>query len=616
MKLEKVLDKLNSLEKGAFIKIINNFLSTCNTTKEIEEILAEKDGNLKNADSVQLTQIFNLVSTQYVKYIQDEYTKTTSQLDMLLEIITRDGNCIMRTEWFAKLYDDQIKKQKSAIKNFKEDLESDKPSIGEDRVRDYKIFKVCLNTAYHNDERQNFEPKISVDEQSILDALALQIGLSQDEVSMIKYSVLGIPKVGIDDVISDLKDKGVIFLSRKTNTIYIADEVVSLLRKIRGKEVADKFFRRTLLQLKDSQINQICRRHGINQKDTSLQQKIEDIISSGVSYSSILKDEIYKNDSKLTEKKKYLTEFIEEKLAISGIKGLTIDDKVANLIQYFEDLYNDERLGISTTGYERLMQDLEEFIPTANKLIRKTFQLQEENVMNGTYLTEYNIMPRDILELIPAVELTQFCQERGIKSRGNTIDNILVAYKDSESMFVENYEFIGKRDLNTLKTNGILIKEAELGVKFEEVTKYIFENIGFEVNEKLRKKINTEKDKIDILISLDQTSVLLVECKTVKDNGYNKFSAISRQIRSYKTLLEKNNLNVAKILVVAPDFSDDFVADCGDDFDLNISLIKASSLTAIYKACKENIGKKVTAQMLMKDVLVQEDRIIRALKKY
>lgn len=615
MKLEKVLDKLNSLEKGAFIKIINSLLSTGCTSKEIEEILAEKDGNLKNADSIQLAQIFNLVSDKYAKYIQEEYTKSTSQLDILLELITRDGNCIMRTEWFAKLYEDQIKKQKKAIKYFKEDLESDKPTIGEERVKDYKIFKACLNVAYHNDERQNFDPKISMDEQSILDTLALQLGLSQDEVSMIKYSVLGITRVGIDDVIAELKDKGIVFLSRKANTIYIADEMVSLLRRIRGKEVADKFFRRTLLQLKETQINQICRKHGINTKELSIQQKVEEIIASGVSFSSVLKDEIYKSDIKLIEKKKYLAEFIDDKLAISGIKGSTLEDKIANLIQYFENLYNDERLGISTAGYERLLQDLEEFVSSANKIIRQTFQLQEENVMNGAYLSEYNIMPRDILELIPPSDLIRLCQERGIKSRGNIIDNILGAYKDSESLFVENYQYIGKRDLNTLKTNGILIKEAELGVKFEEVTKHIFENIGFDVNEKLRKKINTEKDKIDILISIDDSSVFLVECKTVKDNGYNKFSAISRQIRSYKMLLEKNNLNVAKILVVAPDFSDDFISDCGDDFDLNISLIKASSLTAIYKACKENLGKKVTAQMFMKDVLIQEDRIIRALKK-
>lgn len=614
MKLEKVFDKLNSLEKGAFIKIINGFLSNGRTSKEIDDILAEKDGNLKNADSVQLARIFSLVSDKYRNFICDEYTKTTSHLDILLEIITRDGNCIMRTEWFSKLYEEEIKRQRAAIKCFTENLEADKPTIGEERVRDYRIFRACLYAAYHNDEKQNFDPKITIDEQYILDTLAKELGLSQDEVSMIKYSVLGIPKVSIDDVIAELKDRGIIFLSRKTNTIYIADEMVSMLRRIRGKEVADKFFRRTLLKFKEAQINQICRRHGLNQKDT-LQAKIEAIINSGVSYSSILKEEIYKPDTKLTEKKKILTEFIEEKLCISSIKGLTLDDKVSNLIQYFENLYNDERLGISSSGYDRLLVDLEEFVPDANKIFRKTFQLQEENVMNGQFLIEYNIMPRDLLELLTTDDLTPLCQERGIKVRGNIIDNILAAYKDSESMFVENYEHIGKRDLNTLKTNGIIIKEAELGVKFEEVTKYIFENIGFDVNEKLRKKINTEKDKIDILISIDDSKVLLVECKTIKDSGYNKFSAISRQIRSYKTLLEKNDLNVTKILVVAPEFSDDFVADCGDDFDLNISLIKASSLTAIYKACKENAGKKVTVQMLMKDVLVQEDRIIRALKK-
>ena len=131
----------------------------------------------------------------------------------------------------------------------------------------------------------------------------------------------------------------------------------------------------------------------------------------------------------------------------------------------------------------------------------------------------------------------------------------------------------------------------------------------------MRAKLNTDKDKMDILVKIDDTDVVLIECKTVKDSGYNKFSAISRQVRSYKTLLEKNGLNVVKILVVAPDFSEDFVSDCGDDFELNISLLKASSLLAIYNAYKEHPSKKVTIQMLMKDVLIQEDRIIRALKK-
>ena len=119
---------------------------------------------------------------------------------------------------------------------------------------------------------------------------------------------------------------------------------------------------------------------------------------------------------------------------------------------------------------------------------------------------------------------------------------------------------------------------------------------------------------MDILLRVGD-EVVLVECKTAKDSGYNKFSSISRQVKSYKNLLEKNGLSVIKILIVAPEFSEDFVADCGDDFDLNVSLLKASSLAAIYNASKELGGKAMTVQMLMKDVLIQEDRIIRALKR-
>jgi hypothetical protein len=40
-------------------------------------------------------------------------------------------------------------------------------------------------------------------------------------------------------------------------------------------------------------------------------------------------------------------------------------------------------------------------------------------------------------------------------------------------MFLENYQNVGYRDLNILKDNGIVIKESELGLKFEELTKII-----------------------------------------------------------------------------------------------------------------------------------------------
>lgn len=616
MKLEKILEKLNSLEKGQFLKIINNLSSAEKNNPQLDAILSRADSNLKNADAVQVTQAFNALANRYLEFIMEDYSKVASQLDILLNIITRDGNCIMRLDWFAKLYDDEIKKQKKAIEAFKADVNAEKPTMEESRVRDYKIFAACLKTAYFNDVASNFSPKITPDEQSILDELAKALELSLDERTMIKYAVLGIKKASnIDDVVSELKEKGLIFLSKKNNVIYVADEVVSLARKIRGREVADKYFRRVLLQLKEPQVNMICRKHGIDYKLT-LNEKIEQIIASGVSFSDVLRDDIHKADSKMIDKKKAISALCDERLQITpAIKGATLDEKIDNLIAYFAKQYADEKIGISTGGYERLLLDLDQFVKGASKTIRSAYQLQEEEVMHGEFLADFNIMPRDVLELFAPETLVDLCNARQIKTRGNVVDNILAAYKDTEDLLVENYENIGFRNINALKENGISIQEADLGTTFEDVTKYILAQLGLDVDEKLRKKLNTEKDKMDIIIRTGDNSVVLVECKTVKESGYNKFSSISRQVRSYSSLLEKNDFHVDKIIIVAPDFSEDFVADCGDEFTLPITLLKAGSLTAIYHAVKETGSNRFTLQMLSRDILVQEDRIIRALKK-
>lgn len=616
MKLERVLERVNSLEKGQFLKIINNLSAEEKDNPQLEAILSRADSNLKNADAIQVKQAFDALSNRYVEFVMEDYSKVSSQLDILLNIITRDGNCIMRLDWFAKLYDEEIKKQKKAIEAFKEDVNADKPSMDASRVRDYKVFATCLRTAYFNDSASNFSPKITADEQSILDSLAKALELSLDERTMIKYSVLGIKKVtNIDDVVAELKEKGLIFLSRKNNVIYVADEIVSLARRIRGREVADKYFRRVLLQFKEPQINMICRKHGIDSK-IPYNEKIEQIITSGVSFSDVLKEDIHKADVKLIDKKKAITAFCDEKLAISpAIKGATLDDKVDNLIAYFAKQYSEEKIGISSGGYERMLLDLDSYVKGASKIIRSTFQFQEEEIMHGEFLTDYNIMPRDVLELFSTEALSDLCAAREIKTRGNIVENVLAAYKDTEDLLVENYESIGYRDINALKENGIAISESELGTTFENVTKYIFEKLGLDVDEKLRKKLNTEKDKMDILLRTGDDSVVLVECKTVKENGYNKFSSISRQVKSYKSLLEKNDFQVDRIIIVAPDFSEDFVAECGDDFSLPITLLKAGSLASIYHAVMETGTNRFTLQMLSRDILVQEDRIIRVLKK-
>jgi len=64
----------------------------------------------------------------------------------------------------------------------------------------------------------------------------------------------------------------------------------------------------------------------------------------------------------------------------------------------------------------------------------------------------------------------------------------------------------------------------------------------------------------------------------------------------------------------SPDFSDDFVTDCDLDFELNLSLI-AASLIKILEAFKNTKHKQFPYQLLIKDVLIKKDRIIKAINK-
>ncbi len=189
-------------------------------------------------------------------------------------------------------------------------------------------------------------------------------------------------------------------------------------------------------------------------------------------------------------------------------------------------------------------------------------------------------------------------------------------YKDAENLYLENYDNIGFRNINALKENGITIKESELGIKFEELTKNIFEKLGFNVDEKLRKKLNTKKDKMDILINLNNNELIIIECKTIKESGYNKFSSVSRQLKSYYELAKNNNFEVRKLLLVAPDFSDEFVEDCELDVELDLSLMTASSLIRIFESFKKsNKLKQFPYKLLMRDVLINADRIVKAISK-
>lgn len=614
MKLKKILDKLGSIEKNSFIKIIDNIISKSpKNAKQIDKILSSSDKGLKSVDNQNISKIFALTSGEFQEHIKCEFQEITSQLDILIDIIIRDGNCIMKQDWFSRLYETEIKHIKSRIKMLNADFENDKSELSASRKRDYKIYKACLHTAYYNDIENNRDAKISSDELSIILTLSKQLSLSQEEVKLINYSILPIKKLDIQEVIKGLKNIGVIFYSNKENTIYVADEMVRMLRRVRQKKVAEKFYRRTLKLLRVPIINQIARDHNIDRK-LSYSQKIEEIIKEGVSFTTLLSEDIYKPGSTLTEKKKTLNELCEKGLNIQNLKGSVLEEKISSLIEHFENVERDEKVGISLDGFDKLLAELNQSLPKLNKQIKEQFELQEEFVLQADFLLDYNIKPRDILDLILKEDLSKFIKDNGIKQRGDDILNILEHYKDVENLYLENYENVAYRNLNLLKENGITVKESELGLKFEELTKTIFSSLGFNVDDTLKNKLNTKKDMLDILLNLENNEIIIVECKTSKERGYNKFSSVSRQIKSYINVALKNDLRIVKILLIAPEFSDDFVTDCEMDTEMNLSLMTASTLSNISEAFKTSKYSEFP-HVLFRDIVINEERIIKALSK-
>lgn len=611
MKLHEIIEQLNFREKNSFLKIINELIPTSKNRVAIDKIISSSDGELKNLDSVLISEVFKFLEIDFENYLRNEFLDTSSQFDLLIDIISRDGNAIMNREWFYALYTKEIRILKKKIKALNDEISSPNSTIASERLRDYKIYHACLKVAYFNDIENNVDSKITSDELTILIALANELRLSQEEIRLINYLIIPLNQKDVQPIIDELRNNGVLFYSQKQNKVFVADEVVRVLRAVRGKELADKHFRRTLKTLTDAQINLVCKKHNIDWK-LNREQKIKSIIAEGLSLKRVLSEDIHKVGTNLTDRKKIINT-IAERIQIFNLGGSTIEAKIDLIIEYFLQIEKDDKLGISTEGYERLLIDLGNTLKSVNKLLKEEFELSEENVMSGRYLLDFNIKPRDILDILDFESLQSFCKVKEISTRGDEISNILKAYQDIESLYIENYHLIGNRDINALKENGLQIKEPDLGLKFENITASILETLGFNIDNHLKKQINNKKNQIDILINLGDNNIILIECKTSKDN-YTKFSSVSRQIKAYKEMVQATGYSVIKTLLIAPNFSDDFINDCRDDFELNLSLIEAKTLSNILKAFKESGQKKINRNLFMRDVLIQEDIVLKGLK--
>lgn len=89
MKLNKVLDQLNSFEKNSFLKIINDIISNNpQNYEEIENLLStDINRGLKDVDNDIVSKAFKLVEEEFGEYLLNQFLNTNSQLDIVSDIL-------------------------------------------------------------------------------------------------------------------------------------------------------------------------------------------------------------------------------------------------------------------------------------------------------------------------------------------------------------------------------------------------------------------------------------------------------------------------------------------------------------------------------------------------
>lgn len=606
MKLLKIINLTTQTEISRFYNILTAIIS------EIDESISLD----KSTDAEHFVRTFNrpeiyqTYKTGLCQAIQNDVF-----LDILSDIIVRDGNSIMSRDWLKILVEKEVGVIKSRINFFKELFENKSNDLESKRIRDYQIFLNCTKTAFNNDIACGNEAKINTDEWSILFTLKDELALSSDEFRTLLYLAIGtieLDKYDVDEAIRKLRDSGIGFYKKSKQNLYFPDEIIRMLREIKDIILAEKYTRRILKCLDDRQINKIKKHHGI--KEIERDEKIESIIKKGVSIKKILSEEIFDEDTKENDKKKVLYDIIESKLEIHlPSYGRTLDERIGNLIDYLKNLDEDKNIGISKDGFERMLLDLKK-IKNLENLIRTEFEIEPRVELNSETLLDYNIRPKDILYLMPLDDLKSYCIERNISYRGkNIINSILSSYRESENIFIENFVLIAGNDINALKNNGIEIKSKDLAIAFENTTKAIFKRLGLNVNEELKKSINSKRDKADVILDLGNQDILIVECKSSKKE-YAKFSSLIRQVNSYAKLYSRNGFNIKGILIVSGTFTDDFIHECDAFYDYKVTLIEAQAMVNIYEEFKQS-KLNVFPTTLFRHGLLQEEVIAKALKK-
>ncbi|KIO38185.1 hypothetical protein [Shewanella sp. cp20] len=612
MKLSQVLSSINQVEKSKFISCLDKLCtSALPNDKQLARSVSKIDGQIKNASGSEITSLFALVSCIYKESIQEQIAMSDAQIGLLINILTRDGNCIARISWIEHLYNKEWKDLNDSAIEIRSLIEQSKDSEDMCRGRQLAIYHDCFSVAFLNDEKINREARITDDERSILNTLADRLGISMDEASAIEHLINPIPQNNVLEGLNSLREMGVLFINRKRSEVLVADEVVAILNELQGKELANKHTLRILRSLSDAELSNVFKHYNKKIRGVERYKKISEIIHSRIPIRNILQRDIFNPGEALNQRKDRLKSLIHDlDLNVDKI-GATLDDRINVIVSKLNNSTNQEFECLSAAGFKELYVTLQTHFPDFESLLRAEFELEESEDIDTEKLRALSITPVDILYLLSNEQVKVVRDKMSLSKRGNPRQLILESFANANEKLIENYPALARRDLAALRKAAIDISEAEVGVKFEEITKEIFENLNLVVDEDVRKSINTAKDKADIVISLSDDDVIIGEAKTFKNGDFAKYATTSRQVKSYVNRCENQGKRVAQVLIIAPSFSQDFVESAEMDTEINISLLEAEGLKMIYDAYRSRRNPKFSAKLLTKGGLLKAELIAK-----
>ncbi len=612
MKLNQVLNHTNQVERSKFVNCIDKLCQDFKGDAELSKQLEKIDGQLKAASGNEITQLFGLIQEHFKRHLQEQIALGGPQVSLLINILTRDGNCIATIPWVETLYSKEYQEidrlSSSLISKINENDSNDF-----DRFNRLDIYRECMRTAFESDLKSNRSARVSEGERCILNALAERLNITREEVHALEHSIDPIPELGIENALEYLRESGIILINRRRSEVMVADEVVEILNDILGKELHDKYVLRILRALSDSDLTNILKVHGYKSRGVERQDKIATITHSGVQIRSLLTNDLHAENATQNQRKDRIKQLIEDMgLDVQRI-GIRLQDRIDVLIDFLKTSEQEEFNVLSVSGYKEMLDNLGKTEPSVEDRIRADFEIENKETLDPERLKSLSITPLDILFLYSNEEIKTIRNNLGLSKKGNPRTQIIESFASANDKLIENYHLLATRDLQGLCASGIDIKESDIGVKFEEATRSILEQLGMNVDEDLRKDINTAKDKADIIVSLENNDVIVGEAKSFKAGLFAKYSSTSRQVKAYVKRCESNGHRVAQVLIVAPAFSPDFIDAADMDTEINISLLEAKGLQKILQAFKQRRHPNFSPKLLTKGGLLKADLISKSI---